>query len=91
MVRDEKAEKLEHAGLYRRAACRWLDVLKTCKEEHEREWIVSHRAEIQAKVKPVTVVTDNFSDVTRAAAATQDRMGLSRQNGSAFRIKGDKA
>ena len=88
MVRDEKAEKLEHAGLYRRAACRWLDVLKTCKEEHEREWIVSHRAEIQAKVKPVTAGTDNFSDVTRAATATQHRMGIAKPNGQAFRIKG---
>ncbi|EBE9836224.1 PerC family transcriptional regulator [Salmonella enterica] len=27
MIYDEKAEKLEQAGLYRRAAARWLTVL----------------------------------------------------------------
>ncbi|EIV7690293.1 PerC family transcriptional regulator [Salmonella enterica] len=30
MIHDEKAEKLEQAGFYRRAAVRWLTVLDNC-------------------------------------------------------------
>ncbi|WP_294900547.1 PerC family transcriptional regulator [Tatumella sp. UBA2305] len=90
MVRDDKAEKLEQSGLYRRALSRWLIVLDDCKQDAQREWIIKHRAELTENVNPPKVTVDNFSDVTRAATATQDRMGLSRPNGSAFRLKGDR-
>ncbi|EPD0211871.1 PerC family transcriptional regulator [Salmonella enterica] len=32
MIYDEKAEKLEQAGLYRRAAARWLTVPDRCRD-----------------------------------------------------------
>lgn len=87
MVRDDKAEKLEQAGLYRRALSRWLIVLDRCKQDAQREWIIKHRAELTENIKPPKVTVDNFSDVTRAATATQHRMGIAKPNGQAFRIK----
>jgi len=87
MVRDDKAEKLEQAGLYRRALSRWLIVLDGCKQDAQREWIIKHRAELTENIKPPKVAVDNFSDVTRAATATQHRMGIAKPNGQAFRIK----
>ncbi|WP_241623191.1 PerC family transcriptional regulator [Rosenbergiella australiborealis] len=87
MVRDDKAEKLEQAGLYRRALSRWLTVLDGCKMDAQREWIIKHRAELTENIKPPKVTVDNFSDVTRAATATQQRMGIAKPNGQAFRIK----
>ncbi|EAM2857546.1 PerC family transcriptional regulator [Salmonella enterica] len=47
MVRDNKAESLENAGLWRRAATRWLHVMQLYKnhsdEISEREWILLRR------------------------------------------------
>lgn len=37
--RDAVAEALEAAGLYRRAARRWLDVLDRCRDSEERAWL----------------------------------------------------
>ncbi|ENV3442802.1 PerC family transcriptional regulator [Salmonella enterica] len=37
MIHDEKAEKLEQAGFYRRAAVRWLTVLDNCRDALSRE------------------------------------------------------
>lgn len=70
MVRDDKPEKLEQAGLYRRALSRWLIVLDGCKQDAPREWIIKHRAKLTENIKPLKVTVDNFSDVTRAATAT---------------------
>lgn len=43
MIYDEKAEKLEQAGLYRRAAARWLTVLDRYRDAPSREWIARRR------------------------------------------------
>ena len=87
MVRDDKAEKLEQAGLYRRALSRWLTVLDGCKQDAQREWIIKHRAELTESIKPPKVDKDNFSEVSRAATATTHRMGIAKPSGQAFRIK----
>ncbi|WP_241596515.1 PerC family transcriptional regulator [Rosenbergiella epipactidis] len=87
MVRDDQAEKLEQAGLYRRALSRWLTVLDGCKLDAQREWIIKHRAELTENIKPPKVTVDNFSDVTRAATATTHRMGIAQPKGKAFSFK----
>lgn len=90
MVKDEKAEYLENAGLFRRAADRWLDILP----EHNtkcQEWIIQRRNVCLSKARRVRKVNkDNFVDVSRAASALQKKMGLDRPDGTAFRLSGVK-
>lgn len=87
MVIDDKAEALENAGLYRRAAARWLEVFDRRVSEKERDWIRQRRNEcLRKRVKP-RVRVDNFSDVRRAADATQKKMGIARPGGDGFRLK----
>lgn len=43
MIKDSIAESLEARGLYRRAASRWVDVMQTCVDDNDREWIRMHR------------------------------------------------
>ncbi|ATI83540.1 hypothetical protein CGA24_00010 (plasmid) [Salmonella enterica subsp. enterica] len=43
MIKDEKAEYLENAGLYKKAALRWLIVLKQCTNDTERKWVSQRR------------------------------------------------
>ena len=43
MLTDEQAEKLERAGLYRRAARRWTDVQMSCECEELRDEAVRRR------------------------------------------------
>ncbi|EMM0037458.1 PerC family transcriptional regulator [Klebsiella aerogenes] len=38
-VADKLAEGLESAGLYRRAATRWLEVCFECLSDPERSWV----------------------------------------------------
>ncbi|GBU14387.1 transcriptional regulator PchE [Enterobacterales bacterium] len=45
MIKDDKAEALEKAGLYRRAASRWLEVFDLRQMETEREWLTRRRNE----------------------------------------------
>lgn len=40
---EEKAEKLENAGLWRRAARCWLDVMDASADDKERERIAARR------------------------------------------------
>ncbi|HHJ4233277.1 PerC family transcriptional regulator [Citrobacter freundii] len=86
-VRDVLAEELEHKGLYRRAASRWLVVLEQCADEKDREWVALRRIHCVdcARLPPVQV--DNFGEVRRAASQTQRRMGLEQLNGNTFRLK----
>ncbi|EGT0660780.1 PerC family transcriptional regulator [Citrobacter werkmanii] len=42
-LRDELAESLEKAGLWRRAATRWLHVFDSLESAHERERIALRR------------------------------------------------
>ncbi|EGY1755546.1 PerC family transcriptional regulator [Salmonella enterica] len=73
MIYDEKAEKLEQAGFYRRAAARWLTVLDNCQDGLSREWVTR---------RPLT---DTFGDVCKAATELQKSMGLRQPDGNAFR------
>lgn len=87
MFEDEKARALESKGLYRRAAGRWLEVLMSgALSASAQQDVLHHRKRCLARVRRAqgSKVT-NFSDVSRAAKATQAKMGLSQPGGSAFR------
>lgn len=85
MVKDKRAEALEEAGLFRRAAARWLEIFSVCSIK-EQEWIVRRRNACLARVKMKAAKKDNFSDVARAASALQKKMGIDRPCGRAFRL-----
>ncbi|ENY9072703.1 PerC family transcriptional regulator [Salmonella enterica] len=85
MIHDEKAEKLEQAGLYRRAAARWLTVLDGCRDEDAREWAARQRLRCLQQAETPRPVTDTFGDVRQAATALQKKMGLWQPEGDAFR------
>ncbi|EBW6362423.1 PerC family transcriptional regulator [Salmonella enterica subsp. enterica serovar Oranienburg] len=85
MIHDEKAEKLETAGLYRRAAARWLVVLDKCHDASSREWVTRRRLWCLVQAETPRPVTDTFADVRQAATALQKRMGLWQPAGNAFR------
>ncbi|EBZ1027474.1 PerC family transcriptional regulator [Salmonella enterica] len=85
MIHDEKAEKLEQAGLYRRAAARWLTVLDGYRDEDAREWAARQRLRCLQQAETPRPVTDTFGDVRQAATALQKKMGLWQPEGNAFR------
>lgn len=87
-VSDSAAEKLEAAGLSRRAAARWLVVMDRFEyTDAQREWLRQRRKYCQSRVTPVVAEPEKLDIVAinRAANATQERMGLSRPSGSMFR------
>lgn len=88
VIKDDIAERLESLGLWRRAATRWLQVMHKIEyTASEREWIRQRRIYCQSQITPVAVPASlSFADVTRAANATQVRMGLDRPGGTAFRL-----
>ncbi|HAT1525734.1 PerC family transcriptional regulator [Morganella morganii] len=43
MRKDSKAEALEEAGLYYRAARRWLEVFDLCEDEQGRNYAIEQR------------------------------------------------
>ncbi|HHV7360405.1 TPA: PerC family transcriptional regulator [Morganella morganii] len=43
MIKDSKAEVLEEAGLYYRAARRWLEVFDRCEDEQGRNYAIEQR------------------------------------------------
>lgn len=71
MVIDGKAEVLERAGFYRRAANRWLVVLDRCSDDGDREWIAKKREECLDKALLPKTRLDDLSDVRKAASDTQ--------------------
>ncbi|EKS3673570.1 PerC family transcriptional regulator [Salmonella enterica] len=85
MIHDEKAEKLELAGLYRRAAARWLTVLDGCRDARSREWVVRRRLWCLEQAETPRPLTDTFGDVRQAATALQKKMGLWQPDEDAFR------
>lgn len=89
MVEDEVAQKLEAAGLWRRAASRWLEVMKLyALTDNQREWIRQRRKYCLSSVVSVVLVERlDIAAIAKAAKATQERMGLSQPNGAAFRLK----
>ncbi|EFE09329.1 PerC family transcriptional regulator [Citrobacter youngae] len=89
MIQDHIAEKLEAAGLWRRAATRWLNVMLRIEYTvAEREWIRQRRIYCQSKITPVAVPEPlNFSDIARAASTTQARMGINKPRGITLRLQ----
>ncbi|ECW0088171.1 TPA: ANR family transcriptional regulator [Salmonella enterica] len=85
MIYDEKAEKLEQAGLYRRAAVHWLTVLDNCRDDLTREWVTRRRLWCLQQVAPPPPLTDTFGDVRKAATELQKSMGIWQPDGNAFR------
>lgn len=87
MVSDAVAEKLEHAGLWRRAATRWLDVMQTCETDTQRNLVRLRRHACLSRVSsPAQEERLDIHAINRAASRTQERMGLNRPKGAAFRI-----
>jgi len=87
-VSDSVAEKLEAAGLWRRAVARWLVVMDRFEyTDTQREWIRQRRQYCQSRITPAVIEPEKLDIVAinRAASVTQERMGLSRANGSMFR------
>lgn len=75
MIKDEKAEVLERAGFYRRAAERWLEVFIKCNTE-EQLWIIRRRNKCLAQARRKVTGPESYSDIRRAALALQRRMGM---------------
>ncbi len=89
MVEDKVAQKLEAAGLWRRAASRWLDVMQHHGlTDQQRDRIRQHRKYCLSCAKPINFPEKlDVAEIARAAKATQERMGLSQPDGAAFRLK----
>ncbi|WP_191938681.1 PerC family transcriptional regulator [Pantoea agglomerans] len=90
MVEDEVAQKLEAAGLWRRAVSRWLDVMQHHPlTDQQRDRIRQHRKYCFSCAKPINSPEKlDVTEIARAAKAAQERMGLSQPDGAAFRLKG---
>ncbi|HAF2716036.1 TPA: PerC family transcriptional regulator [Salmonella enterica subsp. enterica serovar Muenchen] len=78
--RDAVAEALESAGLYRRAARRWLEVLDLCGDSEERAWLAARRSQCPGNARKPEPAAEYFGDVCQAASDTQKRMGIHEQN-----------
>lgn len=77
--RDAVAEALESAGLYRRAARRWLEVLDRCGDSEERAWLAARRCQCLENARKPEPAAEYFGDVCQAASDTQKRMGIRSQ------------
>jgi len=76
-VRDARAEALEAAGLYRRAARRWLEVFDKRVADAERDWLRQRRNACLRRMPVPKTARDalSYREVSRAADATLRRMG----------------
>lgn len=84
-VTDKVAEELEKAGLYRRAATRWLQVFFECPDDAERAWISRRRRDCLSRTQVVAIKSDeSYLDVCRAVRAVHREMGLSPSSASAY-------
>ena len=90
MVSDAIAEKLENAGLWRRAAARWLAVMDRCETDMQREWVSQKRRQFYSNIEQPVAEQLNISALNRAANQAQDKMGIRQPSGEAFRIKPQK-
>lgn len=92
MVEDEVAQKLEAAGLWRRAASRWLDVMQHHGlTDQQRSRIRQHRKYCLSCTKPISSPKKlDAAEIARAAKAAQEQMGLSQLDGAVFRLKDEK-
>ena len=86
MVKDDKAEALEDAGLFRRAAARWLCVMQKCQTERQRDYVLIRRKQCIEKVKSKSgPEVDSFRGLDAAATRLQKEMGIHKPGGVAFR------
>ena len=76
MVRNKKAEELEAQGLWRRAAARWLDVMKEAHTDPQREHIARRREICLENAKRPPKKRETFCD-------KQDCRRYGNQTGSA--------
>ncbi|WP_149330305.1 PerC family transcriptional regulator [Citrobacter braakii] len=90
MVSDAIAEKLESAGLWRRAASRWLAVMERCDTDAQREWVSQKRRQCYSNIELPVSEQLNISALSRAATVVQEKMGINQPSGTAFRIKPQK-
>ncbi len=77
-VRDAHAERLEAAGLYRRAARRWLEVFDLRTADAERDWLRQRRNACLRQVpgRKAARGAQSWREVNQAANAALHRMGL---------------
>lgn len=87
MVSDAVAEKLESAGLWRRAAARWLAVMDLCDTDAQRQWVSQKRRQCYSNIALPVSEQLNISALSKAATVAQAKMGISQLDGSEFRIK----
>lgn len=87
VVDDALAEKLEASGLWRRAKARWLVVMQSPElNESQRLWIRWRREYCQSQITPMVVPERlDITAVSKAASATQERMGIALVDGAMFR------
>lgn len=79
-VADKLAEGLESAGLYRRAATRWLEVFFECQSDSERSWVSRRRQHCLSQMQ-TRKPNDTYQDIYSAVSALHREMGL-EQTGS---------
>ncbi|EPZ6659585.1 PerC family transcriptional regulator [Escherichia coli] len=84
MIHDEKAEKLESRGLYRRAAARWGEVMMQVEGDKEREEIAKRRAECIHKAARPRQKAEAPEGLKKAINRTYNQMGLQRPHGGTF-------
>jgi hypothetical protein len=77
-VRDAQAEALEAAGLYRRAARRWLEVFDKRVADVMRDWLRQRRNACLRRMPVPKTARDalSYREVSQAADAALRRMGM---------------
>jgi hypothetical protein len=77
-VKDDQAGKLEAAGLWRRAAVRWLEVMQQAAlSDGQREWIRLRRTYCLSRTTvPTPSGRFDVMALLRAVTAAEKRMGL---------------
>lgn len=85
MVSDAVAEKLEKAGLWRRAAARWLAVMDLCDTDAQRQWVSQKRRQCYSNIALPVSEQLNISALSKAATVAQAKMGIRQLAGDAFR------
>ncbi len=77
------AQKLEAAGLWRRASVRWLEIMGNGEyTEAQREWVLLRREYCLAQILPLSPPEKmDVSEVARAADAALRQMGIVTPSG----------
>lgn len=91
-VNDAIAEALEKSGLWRRASHRWLEVMQSFQlTDGQRDWIRIRRKQCLSRVVRIEPShSQDFAQITRAAKALHEQMGLNKYPGTAFRVQTGK-